>query len=51
MLSSRFWANSVMLAIFFLLGLINSPALHADTLDSSIISMFPRDVRELNMLI
>src|ERR1700720_3719816 len=48
MLSSRFWAGSRMLTIFFLLGLAICPALHANTpLDSSIISMFPKDVREL----
>src|SRR5258708_33954959 len=34
--------------IFFLLGLAICPALHANTpLDSSVISMFPKDVKEL----
>src|SRR5712664_3467568 len=48
MLSSRFWAGSQMLAIFLLLGLAICPALRANTpLDSSIISMFPKDVKEL----
>ena len=48
MLSSRFWAGSQMLAIFLLLGLAICPTLHANTpLDSSIISMFPKDVKEL----
>ena len=47
MFSSRFWAGSRMLAIFLLPGLALCPALHANTLDSSIISMFPKDVREL----
>jgi hypothetical protein len=34
-------------AIFLLLGLTISPALHAGKLDSSIISMFPKDTSEL----
>jgi len=34
-------------AIFLLLGLAISPALHASKLDSSIISMFPKDTSEL----
>jgi hypothetical protein len=36
-----------MLAIFLLFGLATSPALHAGTLDSSVVSMFPKDVGEL----
>src|ERR1700719_2680511 len=36
-----------MSAIFLLLGFTISPALHAGKLDSSIISMFPKDVSEL----
>jgi hypothetical protein len=47
MISSRFAANNRMLAIFLLFGLAICPALRANTLDSSIISMFPKDVREL----
>src|ERR1700674_5765949 len=40
-------AISRMSAIFLLLGLAISPALHASALNSSIISMFPKDVSEL----
>jgi hypothetical protein len=48
MLSSRFWAGSRRLTIFFLLGFAICPALHANTpLDTSIISMFPKDVKVL----
>src|ERR1700730_6755794 len=47
MLSSKFWNSSRMLAIFLLPGFAICPALHANTLDTSIISMFPKDVREL----
>jgi hypothetical protein len=36
-----------MSAVFLLLGLAISPALHAGKLDSSIISMFPKDVSKL----
>src|SRR6266699_54307 len=36
-----------MSAIFLLLGLTISTELHASNLDSSIISMFPKDVREI----
>src|ERR1700730_13260151 len=34
-------------AIFLLLGLAISPALHASTFNSSIVSMFPKDVKNL----
>ncbi len=48
MLSTKFLASSRILMIFFLLGLAICPGLHANTpLDSSIISMFPKDVTEL----
>jgi hypothetical protein len=47
MISSRFGPNRRGLAIFLLFGLSICPALHANTLDSSIISMFPRDVKGL----
>ena len=48
MRSINFLASSRILMIFFLLGLAICPALHANTpLDSSIISMFPKDVMEL----
>src|SRR5712672_3478987 len=48
MLSIKFLASSRILVIFFLLGLAICPGLHANTpLDSSIISMFPKDVRAL----
>ena len=44
MLSSKFWVSSPMRAIFLLLSFAVCPAPHANTLDSSIISMFPKDV-------
>jgi hypothetical protein len=47
MLSSKFWVSSPMRAIFLLLSFAVCPAAHANTLDSSIISMFPKDVRDL----
>lgn len=47
MRSSKFRASRRMVAIFLLLGFAICPALHANTLDSSIISMFPKDVMEL----
>src|SRR6267154_1564205 len=48
MRSINFLASSRILIIFFLLGLAICPGLHANTpLDSSIISMFPKDVTEL----
>jgi hypothetical protein len=48
MRSINFLASSRILMIFFLLGLAICPGLHANTpLDSSIISMFPKDVTEL----
>src|SRR5258708_2184735 len=47
MFSTRFWIGGRVLAIFLLLGFAICPALHANTLDSSVISMFPKDVNEL----
>ena len=47
MTTSTSGAITKMLMIFLLVGLAISPALHAGTLDSSIISMFPKDVGEL----
>ena len=47
MISSRFGPNHRVLAIFLLFGLSVCPALRANTLDSSVIGMFPRDVTEL----
>ena len=47
MLSSKFLASSRMLAIFFLLSFVICPTVHANALDSSIISMFPKDARDL----
>jgi hypothetical protein len=41
------WAVGRRSAIFLLLSLAISPALHASKLDSSIISMFPKDTSEL----
>jgi hypothetical protein len=47
MFSTRFWIGGRVLAIFLLLGFAICRALHANTLDSSVISMFPKDVKEL----
>ena len=47
MTSNASGAIGRMFAIFLLAGLAISPALHASPLGSSIISMFPKDVREL----
>src|SRR6202790_4716324 len=48
MISNGFGPNHRGLAVFLLFGLSICPALHANTLNSSIISMFPRDVTGLN---
>jgi hypothetical protein len=47
MLSNKVWASRRILVIFFLVSFASCPAVDANTLDSSIISMFPKDVRDL----
>jgi hypothetical protein len=47
MMSTKFGTSGGMLAIFLLFGLAICPALRANTLDSSVIGMFPKDVSEL----
>ncbi|MCU1343638.1 MAG: hypothetical protein JWN92_3061 [Candidatus Acidoferrum typicum] len=47
MLSSKFWGIGRILAIFCLVSFAICPAMHANTLDSSIISMFPIDVSDV----
>ena len=47
MFSIQFGNRSRMLAIFFFLGFTICPALQANTLDSTVISMFPKDVKDL----
>ena len=47
MIANRFIPNNRVLTIFLLFGLAACPALRASPLESSIISMFPKDVREL----
>ena len=47
MILKRLAASGGKLAIFLLLGLAICPLLHANTLDSSIVGMFPKDVTGL----
>jgi len=47
MIANRFKPNNRVLTIFLLFGLTACPALRASPLESSIISMFPKDVTQL----